>query len=72
MATKRASGSHGGGAAKKRRQTYRDNVQNATSMTYGQRSAFGDDELITTVPKRDEDLDCEDDLEALNYLRSVR
>ncbi|KAI1765722.1 hypothetical protein GGR53DRAFT_529304 [Hypoxylon sp. FL1150] len=72
MGSKRASGNNGGGAVKKRRQSYRDNVQNATSMTYGQRSAFGDDELITTVPKRDEDLDCEDDLEALNYLRSVR
>ncbi|GAW26072.1 putative aspartyl-tRNA synthetase protein [Rosellinia necatrix] len=40
--------------------------------TSGQRGAFGDLEDATTAPAGDSDLDCEDDSEALAYLRSVR
>lgn len=39
---------------------------------YGQRAVFGDHEILTTVPTEDSDLDCEDDAEALAYLRAVR
>ncbi|KAI1486042.1 hypothetical protein F5X96DRAFT_657088 [Biscogniauxia mediterranea] len=39
---------------------------------YGQRGVFGDLQDATTVPMGDSDLDCEDDAEALAYLRSVR
>lgn len=38
----------------------------------GQRGAFGDLGDTTTAPTGDSDLDCEDDSEALAYLRSVR
>ncbi|XXH02327.1 hypothetical protein Hte_008700 [Hypoxylon texense] len=73
MGSKRAASNEDGGAPKKRRQQYyRDNVHNATNSTYGQRSAFGDEEIITTVPNNDSDLDCEDDTEALAYLKTVR
>ncbi|KAI1130025.1 hypothetical protein F5Y10DRAFT_236822 [Nemania abortiva] len=40
--------------------------------TSGQRGAFGDLGGATTAPAGDSDLDCEDDSEALAYLRSVR
>ncbi|KAI0534144.1 hypothetical protein GGR58DRAFT_483901 [Xylaria digitata] len=44
-----------------------------TDPTSGQRGAFGDlGSATTTVPAGDSDLDCEDDSEALAYLRSVR
>ncbi|KAI1778925.1 hypothetical protein F4818DRAFT_402902 [Hypoxylon cercidicola] len=73
MGSKRASGNEGGGEPKRRRQQhYRDNVHNSTNATYGQRAVFGNDEIITTVPNNDSDLDCEDDTEALAYLRTVR
>ncbi|XDG07852.1 hypothetical protein ABKA04_007467 [Annulohypoxylon sp. FPYF3050] len=39
---------------------------------YGQRSAFGDFDCLTTVPAGDNDLDWEDDSDALAYLKSVR
>lgn len=38
----------------------------------GQRGAFGDLGDATTAPTGDSDLECEDDSEALAYLRSVR
>ncbi|KAJ8122422.1 hypothetical protein ONZ43_g1376 [Nemania bipapillata] len=43
-----------------------------TDPTSGQRGAFGDLGGVTTAPTGDSDLDCEDDSEALAYLRSVR
>ncbi|OTB00021.1 hypothetical protein M426DRAFT_66748 [Hypoxylon sp. CI-4A] len=43
-----------------------------TDPNYGQRSVFGDAECFTTVPTGDSDLDCEDDAEALAYLKSYR
>ncbi|KAK5636431.1 hypothetical protein RRF57_012143 [Xylaria bambusicola] len=43
-----------------------------TDPTSGQRGAFGDLGGETTAPAGDSDLDCEDDSEALAYLRSVR
>ncbi|KAI0118303.1 hypothetical protein GGR51DRAFT_499001 [Nemania sp. FL0031] len=43
-----------------------------TDPTSGQRGAFGDLGSATTAPTGDSDLDCEDDSEALAYLRSVR
>ncbi|KAI0968871.1 hypothetical protein F4678DRAFT_189314 [Xylaria arbuscula] len=43
-----------------------------TDPTSGQRGAFGDLGGATTAPANDSDLDCEDDSEALAYLRSVR
>jgi hypothetical protein len=43
-----------------------------TDTTSGQRGAFGDLGDATTAPAGDSDLDCEDDSEALAYLRSVR
>ncbi|KAI1425182.1 hypothetical protein F5Y12DRAFT_388245 [Xylaria sp. FL1777] len=43
-----------------------------TDPTSGQRGAFGDLGSGTTAPTNDSDLDCEDDSEALAYLRSVR
>ncbi|KAI0913460.1 hypothetical protein F4823DRAFT_622242 [Ustulina deusta] len=43
-----------------------------TDPTSGQRGAFGDLGSATTAPAGDSDLDCEDDSEALAYLRSVR
>ncbi|KAF2965579.1 hypothetical protein GQX73_g7979 [Xylaria multiplex] len=44
-----------------------------TDPTSGQRGAFGDlGSATTTAPTGDSDLDCEDDSEALAYLRSVR
>ncbi|KAI1361089.1 hypothetical protein F5Y08DRAFT_315610 [Xylaria arbuscula] len=43
-----------------------------TDPTSGQRGAFGDLGGATTAPTSDSDLDCEDDSEALAYLRSVR
>ncbi|KAI0172889.1 hypothetical protein GGR52DRAFT_546592 [Hypoxylon sp. FL1284] len=73
MASKRAYSSQGGGAAKKhRQQSYRDNSSTQIDQTYGQRSAFGNIEIITTVPNGDSDLDCEDDTAALAYLQTVR
>lgn len=42
----------------------------AIDATYGQRSVFGG-EGLSTAPI-DEDLDCEDEQEALAYLRLVR
>ncbi|KAI1309622.1 hypothetical protein F5Y03DRAFT_67228 [Xylaria venustula] len=43
-----------------------------TDPTSGQRGAFGDLGGATTAPANDSDLDCEDDSEALAYLRLVR
>ncbi|KAJ2985718.1 hypothetical protein NUW58_g5385 [Xylaria curta] len=43
-----------------------------TDPSSGQRGAFGDLGSATTAPTGDSDLDCEDDSEALAYLRSVR
>ncbi|KAI3326903.1 hypothetical protein HD806DRAFT_485358 [Xylariaceae sp. AK1471] len=43
-----------------------------TDPTSSQRGAFGDLGNTTTAPTGDSDLDCEDDSEALAYLRSVR
>ncbi|KAI0521016.1 hypothetical protein F5B22DRAFT_34143 [Xylaria bambusicola] len=43
-----------------------------TDPMSGQRGAFGDLGGATTAPAGDSDLDCEDDSEALAYLRSVR
>ncbi|KAI8624904.1 hypothetical protein F5Y19DRAFT_452226 [Xylariaceae sp. FL1651] len=43
-----------------------------TDQTSSQRGAFGDLENTTTAPAGDGDFDCEDDSEALEYLRSVR
>ncbi|KAI0385140.1 hypothetical protein F5Y04DRAFT_277206 [Hypomontagnella monticulosa] len=45
---------------------------NQMDPNYGQRSAFGDLDAFTTVPAGDSDLDCEDDAEAMAYLKSVR
>ncbi|KAI1392003.1 uncharacterized protein F4822DRAFT_389311 [Hypoxylon trugodes] len=57
-----------------RRKRYSGSVRSATTMdnNYGQRSAFGDFACPTTVPTGDSDLECEDDTEALAYLKSVR
>ncbi|KAI1821420.1 hypothetical protein F4861DRAFT_551897 [Xylaria intraflava] len=43
-----------------------------TDLTSSQRGAFGDLGNATTAPTGDSDLDCEDDSEALAYLRDVR
>ncbi|KAI2639203.1 hypothetical protein GGS21DRAFT_418070 [Xylaria nigripes] len=43
-----------------------------TDLASSQRGAFGDLGNATTAPTGDSDLDCEDDSEALTYLRSVR
>lgn len=47
-------------------------ANSAMDQTYGQRGAFGSLEDMTTVPTGDSDLDCEDDAEAMAYLRLVR
>jgi hypothetical protein len=46
------------------------NATPAIDQTYGQRSVFGGDGLATAPT--DADLDCEDEQEALAYLRIVR
>jgi hypothetical protein len=44
-----------------------------TDLASSQRGAFGDlGNTTTTAPTGDSDLDCEDDSEALAYLKSVR
>ncbi|KAI1379105.1 hypothetical protein F4677DRAFT_442833 [Hypoxylon crocopeplum] len=55
--------------SKRRPQKYRKDVRSDPHL--GQRAVFGDLECLTTVPTGDSDLDCEDDSEALAYLRSV-
>lgn len=75
MGSKRAAGDEGGNAPKKRRdQNHFRNGRGVGAMdaNYGQRAVFGDHEILTTVPTEDSDLDCEDDAEALAYLRAVR
>ncbi|KAI0017865.1 hypothetical protein F4780DRAFT_753494 [Xylariomycetidae sp. FL0641] len=56
--------------------THRDRVpkvnNSSIDQTYGQRGAFGDLQNLSTVPTGDSDLECEDDTDALAYLRTVR
>ena len=68
MVSKRTAGHETGltGPKNKRHKAAR------TDPTSGQRGAFGDLGGSTTAPTSDSDLDCEDDSEALAYLRSVR
>ncbi|KAI1077531.1 hypothetical protein F5B20DRAFT_267476 [Whalleya microplaca] len=70
MGSKRSADNEAGNANKKRR----DGKTSASAIdpTYGQRGAFGSLQDQTTAPTGDSDLDCEDDTEALAYLRSVR
>ncbi|KAI1337210.1 hypothetical protein F5Y15DRAFT_164755 [Xylariaceae sp. FL0016] len=73
MAPKRpADGQPAAPSTKRRRDqaSFKSN-NGAVDPNYGQRGAFGDLQDGSTVPG-DSDLDCEDDSEALAYLRSVR
>ncbi|RYP41422.1 hypothetical protein DL767_001060 [Monosporascus sp. MG133] len=76
MASKRSPEDDGDNAAKRRRDhaSSKPGKQPGSSVdqTYGQRGVFGTLEGATTVPLWDSDLDCEDDSDALAYLRSVR
>ncbi|KAL7621486.1 hypothetical protein AAE478_008809 [Parahypoxylon ruwenzoriense] len=75
MGSKRPADNDGETVSKKRRnQRFSGSLRTVTSIdpTYGQRGVFGNLEYATTVPTGDSDLDCEDDTEALAYLRSVR
>ncbi|RYP60496.1 hypothetical protein DL771_010498 [Monosporascus sp. 5C6A] len=76
MTSKRSPEDDGGNLAKRRRDhaSSKPGKQPGSSVdqTYGQRGVFGTLEGATTVPFWDSDLDCEDDLDALAYLRSVR
>ncbi|RYP58842.1 hypothetical protein DL770_010341 [Monosporascus sp. CRB-9-2] len=76
MASKRPPEDDGDNAAKRRRDhaSSKPGKQPGSSVdqTYGQRGVFGTLEGATTVPLWDSDLDCEDDSDALAYLRSVR
>lgn len=75
MGSKRTAENDGEELPRKlRRQRFSNSVRSTVlpSLTYGQRSVFGDSECMTTVPPEDSDLDCEDDAEALAYLKSVR
>ncbi|KAI1181225.1 hypothetical protein F4777DRAFT_526374 [Nemania sp. FL0916] len=69
MATKRAVEDVAESKASKNKRHKSSARKDATS---GQRGAFGDLGDATTAPTGDSDLDCEDDSEALAYLRSVR
>ncbi|RYP07209.1 hypothetical protein DL764_002655 [Monosporascus ibericus] len=76
MASKRPPEDDGDNAAKRRRDhaSSKPGKQPGSSVdqTYGQRGVFGTLEGATTVPLWDSDLECEDDSDALAYLRSVR
>ncbi|KAI0116577.1 hypothetical protein F4776DRAFT_636211 [Hypoxylon sp. NC0597] len=72
---KRRAENYGGSESKKARNSqYSRSTKTKPNIdpNYGQRAVFGDFECLTTVPTGDSDLDCEDDTEALAYLRSVR
>ncbi|KAI1091388.1 hypothetical protein F5B19DRAFT_458830 [Rostrohypoxylon terebratum] len=72
---KRIAENDGGNAYKRHRNPqYSGEAKTNSSMdpNYGQRSAFGDFDCLTTVPTGDNDLDWEDDSDALAYLKSVR
>ncbi|KAI0595274.1 hypothetical protein F4775DRAFT_382796 [Biscogniauxia sp. FL1348] len=74
MGSKRAAAGHDSEQPAKRP---RENASSRARKSkldpnYGQRGVFGDLQGATTVPMEDSDLDCEDDAEALAYLRSVR
>ncbi|KAI0886189.1 uncharacterized protein GGS22DRAFT_125645 [Annulohypoxylon maeteangense] len=72
---KRTADNEGGNAYKRHRNPqYSGGTKTNSTMdpNYGQRSAFGDFECLTTVPTGDSDLDWEDDSDALSYLKSVR
>ncbi|KAI0827233.1 hypothetical protein F5Y06DRAFT_283818 [Hypoxylon sp. FL0890] len=72
---KRRAEKYGGNESKKARNSqYSGSTRPASNIdpNYGQRAVFGDLDIITTVPTGDSDLDCEDDAEALAYLKSVR
>ncbi|KAI0011347.1 hypothetical protein F4779DRAFT_637176 [Xylariaceae sp. FL0662B] len=71
MGSKRPADTEAGNATKKRRDHGKTSTT-AIDPTYGQRGAFGNLQDLTTAPTGDSDLDCEDDAEALAYLRSVR
>ncbi|KAJ1335837.1 Survival motor neuron (SMN) interacting protein 1 (SIP1) [Microdochium nivale] len=82
MSSKRAADDAADAAdgSPKKRRTFHNTTQRsgknahaAVDQTYGQRNAFGSlDAIGTTAPAGDSDLDCEDDTEALAYLRRVR
>ena len=74
MGSKRSPENDGGPASKRRREEKATKHNNSgIDQTYGQRGAFGSlQDTTTTVPSWDSDLDCEDDGDALAYLRSVR
>lgn len=77
MGPKRAAENDGDDTPRKRRNgQYTGSTKsgwNQVDSTYGQRAAFGGVEtLTTTIPAEDSDLDCEDDGEAMAYLKSVR
>ncbi|KAI2468105.1 hypothetical protein F4781DRAFT_399341 [Annulohypoxylon bovei var. microspora] len=71
---KRTAEYEGGNTHKRPRNPQYSGARSNSSMdpNYGQRSVFGDFECHTTVPTGDSDLDCEDDSDALEYLKSVR
>ncbi|KAK7750028.1 hypothetical protein SLS62_008020 [Diatrype stigma] len=75
MGSKRSPEDDGDNTTKRRREhaPYKPgkSVSNI-DQAYGQRGAFGSLEDRSTVPAWDSDLDCEDDSDALAYLRSVR
>lgn len=75
MASKRAAEFEADEAPRKRRNQRHIKSSKSHSTidpNYGQRSIFGDLECLTTAPTGDSDLDCEDDAEAMAYLKSVR
>lgn len=79
MGSKRSPDHDDGPASKRRRGENQTSsrpgksINSGIDQTYGQRGAFGSlDDATTTVPSWDSDLDCEDDSDALAYLRSVR
>lgn len=80
MSAKRASDADDAPSSSKKRRTFHNTTQRsgknahaAVDQTYGQRNAFGSlDDIGTTAPAGDSDLDCEDDTDALAYLRTVR
>ncbi|KAI5860689.1 hypothetical protein GGS23DRAFT_613583 [Durotheca rogersii] len=75
MGPKRLADNEGASGSKRRRsQKHSGSAKGVAPVdpTYGQRGVFGNLEYATTVPSGDNDLDCEDDAEALAYLRSVR
>ncbi|KAI1137395.1 hypothetical protein F5Y05DRAFT_387077 [Hypoxylon sp. FL0543] len=71
---RRAERTVGNESKKARNSQYSGSAKSTPNIdpNYGQRAVFGDLEVLTTVPTGDSDLDCEDDAEALAYLKSVR